>query len=623
MSNSAQPKVLYLVHRVPYPPDKGDRIRNYHILTWLARRASVHLACLADESVEDSALATLEGLADRVAVVRLGRGSRSLRAARSFAMGRTVSEGAFRSPEMSRLLRCWVGATRYNVILASASSLAPYLRLEELRNMPAVVDFVDVDSQKWLDYAKTSSGSRAWLYSTEGRRLQRFEHDVTRWARGVVLVSQAETNLFGRSSDATNVYTVPNGVDLTGFQTTEEVVGSDRTCVFVGALDYRPNIDGVSWFCQDVWPEIRRQREGARLLLVGRRPVPAVRRLASVPGVEVVGQVPDVRPYLAQAAVVVVPLRLARGVQNKVLEAMAMGKATVASPQSLAGLPARGAVPALTASTPSEWVDAVIGLMDDPERRRRLGSRRSPIRRRIAPLGSLPGTAGSHPRTASTHRPVRGRLPGVKGRPVKNPFLSRLDQSVNSGGVVSIATDVLDEVEALPDRPDQRLAGCPPVELQVTVIEHRPGWQVVDVRRALAVSRAAVLPDLARRQGPVQADGPGRRLGDPPAAGDDAGLQPVLRPSRRRIRRALCPTRCSCWRGWFPGCSSPTRSRRPVRAWWEPEPGHQDLLSPPDHPHGGGWGRPGRLGDRLCHAADHDGLVRRRARRGRSLWSRS
>jgi glycosyltransferase involved in cell wall biosynthesis len=186
-------------------------------------------------------------------------------------------------------------------------------------------------------------------------------------------VSEAETNLFRQACDAPGVYTVSNGVDLDYFRPSEDVVESDRTCVFVGALDYRPNVDGVCWFCRTAWPEICRQRPGARLLLVGRRPGSAVRRLSTIPGVEVVGQVPDVRPHLAGAGVVVVPLRLARGVQNKVLEALAMSKATIASRQSLAGLQAHGAVPALSATTPAEWIESVIRLMDDPTERRQLG----------------------------------------------------------------------------------------------------------------------------------------------------------------------------------------------------------------------------------------------------------
>jgi polysaccharide biosynthesis protein PslH len=373
MHNASRPKVLYLVHRFPCPPDKGDRIRNYHVLTWLAGRASVHLACLADEEVDDKSMRMLDKLADRVAVVRQRAGVRWGRALGSFVRGRTITEGAFHSPELRNLVRRWVGETEYHVALASASSLAPYLRRKELEGVPAVVDLVDVDSQKWLDYARACSGPRAWLYGVEGRRLRRLEHDTTRWARATILVSEAETNLFRQTCDTPNVHTVPNGVDLKYFRPSDEAVEADQTCVFVGALDYRPNVDGACWFCRHAWPEILRRRPTARLLLVGRQPVPEVRRLAEVPGVELVGQVPDVRPYVHRATVVVVPLRLARGIQNKVLEALAMGKATVASPQSLAGLRARGTVPVVSASTSEEWIESVSRLLDDPAERHQLG----------------------------------------------------------------------------------------------------------------------------------------------------------------------------------------------------------------------------------------------------------
>ena len=151
-------------------------------------------------------------------------------------------------------------------------------------------------------------------------------------------------------------------------------MADEPSCLFVGVLDYRPNVDGVVWFCREVWPEVRRRRPRARFALVGRRPAPAVRRLAAQPGVDVVGPVPDVRPHLARAAVVVAPLRIARGVQNKVLEALAMARPAVVSPPVLAGLGAGPGVPVLVAATPAEWVEAVVHLLDDPDARRRLGA---------------------------------------------------------------------------------------------------------------------------------------------------------------------------------------------------------------------------------------------------------
>jgi sugar transferase (PEP-CTERM/EpsH1 system associated) len=365
--------VLYLAHRVPYPPDKGDRIRAYHLLRFLARRAAVHLACLADEPVPAETVSVLGECCQRVTVVRLGRWSRWASALGSLVCGSTVTEGAFRSPGLRATVRRWAAETAFDAAIASASSMVPYLRLPELRGVPAVVDLVDVDSQKWFDYQRVSRWPLTWLYGTEGRRLRRLERALPSWARAVTLVSEAEAELYGGYREPGEVHAVTNGVDLEYFRPGPGQV-VEPACVFVGALDYRPNVDAASWFCREVWPEILRLRPKAEAWLVGRRPTPAVRRLASVPGVKVVGQVPDVRPHVARAAVAVVPLRLARGLQNKVLEALAMGRPVVASPQALAGLKHRLDAPVLTACSPDEWVDVVVRLLDNEALRRQLGA---------------------------------------------------------------------------------------------------------------------------------------------------------------------------------------------------------------------------------------------------------
>ena len=370
-ADGLRPDLLYLVHRVPFPPDKGDRIRAFHILRHLSGRARVHLACLADEPTGPGTVEALRPYCERVAVVRLGRWSRWRRALGSLAWGGTATEGVFRSPELRAVLNAWSRQTHFHVALASASSMVPYLRLPGLQGVPAVIDLVDVDSQKWFDYAAAGRGPRAWLYRLEGRRLRRLEQGLPSWARAVTLVSAAEAAIYRQFCADGVVRAVVNGVDLDYFQARPQARG--QTCVFVGALDYRPNVDAACWFCQEVWPDIHRRRPEARVQLVGRRPTPAVRRLAELPGVEVVGQVPDVRPHLASAAVAVVPLRIARGMQNKVLEALAVARAAVVSPQALEGLHARPGTDLLTASSAGEWVEAVVGLLDDPGRRQRLG----------------------------------------------------------------------------------------------------------------------------------------------------------------------------------------------------------------------------------------------------------
>jgi polysaccharide biosynthesis protein PslH len=364
--------ILFLVHRLPYPPDKGDRIRTYHILKYLAERATVHVACLADEHVGEAAVTALRRFAAQVAVVRIDGPGRWLRALGSLLTGASISEGAFASADLRASLRQWAQATRFRACLASASSLVPYLRLPELREVPAIVDLIDVDSQKWLDYAAASKIPRRWLYRLAASRLRRVERQLASWAHGVVVTTPVEAAIYDSFAGPGTARVVANGVDLDYFR--PEPGETEPACVFVGALDYRPNVEGVCWFCREVWPVLRQRRPDARLLLVGRRPAPAVQRLGGQSGVEVVGQVPDVRPYLRRAALAIVPLQIARGVQNKLLEALAMAKAVVASPQCVAGLQTQRDVHLKIADSAAAWTEIVVGLLENKNERDRLGA---------------------------------------------------------------------------------------------------------------------------------------------------------------------------------------------------------------------------------------------------------
>lgn len=367
-----RPVVLYLVHRVPYPADKGDRIRNFNVLRRVARHADVHLATLADEPVTAETRAALAAYCTRLDVVPMGGWSRWLRGATSLVCGRTVTEGVFHFPAFARRISELARTTPYHAVLTSSSSMAPYLELPELRELPAVVDLVDVDSEKWFDYARTARGWKAWLYRTEGWRLRRLEERLPPRVRAVTLVSEAEATLYRRFCLRGAVHAITNGVDLDYFQPTARP--DEAGCVFVGALDYHPNVEGTTWFCREVWPTVRRRWPDLTLEIVGRRPGAAMRRLAEIPGVTVVGQVPDIRPHVAKAAVAIVPVRIARGVQNKVLEALAMSKAVLATPQAIAGLKAVPGTHLLAASTAAEWTDSLARLFQDAELRGRLGA---------------------------------------------------------------------------------------------------------------------------------------------------------------------------------------------------------------------------------------------------------
>jgi len=365
--------VLYITHRVPFPPDKGDRIRNYHVLRDMARRAKVSLACLADEPVNPAVRTELEKLCERVAIVPASRG-RKLRMALSLLAGHSISEGAFAERRLREVIRDWTRRTRFDAAVISASSLAPYLKLKELDAVPKVVDLVDVDSQKWHDFADAAMIPKRWLYRLEANRIRALERGLPEWTRGVAMVSSAEARIFDSFTHPGAATVAANGVDLEYFAP-RQVVPRPNSCVFVGAMDYWPNVDGAIWFVRDIWPGIREQIPDAEFIIVGRKPTPEVQMLAKrMPGVTVVGSVPDVRPFVAEASVVVVPLRLARGIQNKVLEAMAMGKAVVAAPPALAALKTEPGVQLLSASIPEEWVAPVCGLFADPKRCQELGA---------------------------------------------------------------------------------------------------------------------------------------------------------------------------------------------------------------------------------------------------------
>jgi sugar transferase (PEP-CTERM/EpsH1 system associated) len=265
----------------------------------------------------------------------------------------------------------WLDERPVQACLLSASSLAPNLRAPRAGRVPLVVDLIDVDSQKWLDYAAAFHGWKRWVYRNEGNRLRRLEIALARRCRALTLVSEAECRLFRTFCQEGDVRAVPNGVDLEYFAP-RPAASPTISCVFVGAMDYPPNVDAVVWFAEQVWPPLRQAQPQATFAIVGRRPTDAVLKLANQPGIDVLGGVPDVRTYLAQASVAVAPLRIARGIQNKVLEALAMGLPVVASSAAMEGLDAADGRELVRADTPQEWIDALLGLWNSPDRRRAL-----------------------------------------------------------------------------------------------------------------------------------------------------------------------------------------------------------------------------------------------------------
>ena len=359
--------LLFLVHRIPFPPNKGDKIRSYHILKHLARRYRVHLGAFIDDPDDWRHADAVKQLCATTYFARLNPGLARLRSLSAFAGGRPLTIDYYRDAGM----RSWVARTleqqRIGKIFVFSSGMAQFA--DHARQARRVIDFVDIDSDKWAQYAASKSGPASWLYRRESGALLRYERKLASEWDASLFVSEAEAALFRKlapESDA-RIGFFNNGVDTGYFSPCHAFPSPYRdkepAIVFTGAMDYWPNIDAVQWFAREIFPSISHAHPDARFHIVGARPAPEVRALASLPGINVTGAVPDVRPYIAHARVAVAPLRIARGIQNKVLEAMAMGRPTVVSAQALEGIDAVPGSELLLAEDAARFAQAVSQLI--------------------------------------------------------------------------------------------------------------------------------------------------------------------------------------------------------------------------------------------------------------------
>lgn len=341
-----KPNLLFLTQRIPYPPTKGEKIRTYNVLRHLAGRYALHLGCLMDDPADREHISALGALCRDARVVPLDPRLAKLRCAAGLIDGRPLSLPYF----ASAALDAWVARTLDEVhptaTYVCSSAMAQYVLSRRDRLGRFVMDFVDVDPEKWRAYADTARPPMRWIYAREGRRLLTYDREVAMVADANLFVSEAEAALFRELApeSGARVHAVSNGVDADGFSPDQSYPrpydDAAPTFVFTGTMNYRPNVDAVVWFARQILPRVRSALPGARFYVVGTSPSSDVTALAALPGVTVTGRVSDVRPYLAHATAAVAPLRIARGIQNKVLEAMAMGRPVVASPEALEGIEA-------------------------------------------------------------------------------------------------------------------------------------------------------------------------------------------------------------------------------------------------------------------------------------------
>ncbi len=360
--------LLLLVHRIPFPPNKGDKVRSYHVLKYLAQYYRVHLGTFVDAQEDWQYVDKVKELCHDSHFAQLNPGAARFRSLRGLFSGAALTlpyyfDGGLQSWVAQKLA---LGSIKHVVVFSSA--MGQYVPREK-NGMTRVADLVDVDSDKWAQYAKSKSWPKSWIYRREAERLLAFERQIARDFDSVVLVNEKEAALFQTLApeSAQRITHANNGVDTEYFsaaQGFEDPYHGDRqVLVFTGAMDYWPNVDAVEWFAEAVFPAVRAKFANARFFVVGSRPDPRVKKLAELPGVVVTGSVTDIRPYLAHAAMAVAPLRIARGTQNKVLEAMAMGKVVIASQEAAQGVSAANGAELIVAKDAAEFIEQIsLGL---------------------------------------------------------------------------------------------------------------------------------------------------------------------------------------------------------------------------------------------------------------------
>ncbi|NOT02511.1 MAG: TIGR03087 family PEP-CTERM/XrtA system glycosyltransferase [Phycisphaerales bacterium] len=388
-------KILYVAHRLPYPADKGDKIRSCHQLEYLAARHDVWCAAFFDDPADATHVPTLRRWCAGVHAVPLSRSVAAVRGALRLAVGGTITEGFYRNREMSDVLRRWSAAVEFDAALFFSSGVAPYR--DAVRARRVVLDLCDCDSLKWQAYAERASGLRSWLYGTEAHRLRRRESHWLGAFDACTVVTRGEADALRRtgairgtgvppvttgarlprhdSPDALSdrLHIIGNGADI-GMEPLRTADRADPVIGFVGQMDYAPNIDAVRWFADCVFPVVRNRAPNATLEIVGRAPTRAVRTLAGRENIRVTGAVPDVRPRLERFAVSVAPLRIGRGIQNKVLEAMSAARPVVLTSISAAGIDAVAGRHFLIADDPQSYADAIVRLLNAPAERAAIGA---------------------------------------------------------------------------------------------------------------------------------------------------------------------------------------------------------------------------------------------------------
>jgi len=379
-------QILFLTHRIPYPPDKGERIRAFHELRYLAARHEVDLFCFADtqECAENQRF--LRDLCRSVYVEVPPKATRLARAAGNFLAGQPMSFGFFHSPQFSEKVRSALQQSSYDVIFIYCSSMGE--SIPSPSPAPVVVDFVDADSQKFMQYASRSGFLRRWLYLREARAVARAEQSLGQMAALSFAVTEHDAReLGGNGRDGFKVEVVANGVHVPDVSERDDEAQFQELkpfALFVGTMNYPPNSDAAAYFARDILPLVRKTNPGLKFVIVGRDPDRHVRALAKIPGVFVRGAVQGAFDYFRNADVSVAPFRISQGFHNKIAESLAVGTPVITTSRAMAGIGLSEREGLFVADTSEDFAGKVNSVLRDSRLRRELRLQAPAVRQRLS-----------------------------------------------------------------------------------------------------------------------------------------------------------------------------------------------------------------------------------------------
>jgi len=365
-------KILFLTHRVAYPPNKGDKLRAFNIIKHLSGQHSIHLACVTENRDELKYANELTAYCKSVNIVYMGVIWRKIKSLFCLLSGRPLTLPYFYSYRLHKKIKESINTEKYGLIYIYSSSMAQYVL--DINGIPKIMDFIDVDSEKWRQYSQYTGFPLNIVYKLESRRLRKYEEKIANLVDHCIVVSQEERALFKsflRSTADEKISVVSNGVDFQYFKPASLSYEKGRL-IFTGAMDYFANVDAILYFYKEIFPLIKKQVPLVKLYIVGSNPAGEIKKLAADKDVIVTGFVKDIRPYLEKSAVCVVPLRIGRGIRNKILEAMSMGVPVVAMSEAVFGIEAKDNEELFVEDNPGDFVERTIALLKDQDLRLRL-----------------------------------------------------------------------------------------------------------------------------------------------------------------------------------------------------------------------------------------------------------